>query len=294
LTFLARDHWLQGRAQEAADALEKTIRHAARTGDIRRSTYAAYWLSIALIHGHTPIHHAVARCQQLAKERPGVPLLEVGWLSAQAVRNAMNGSFSEAHAQCSRAVAILDDLGQKAEAAAMDALIGGAMVLRLAGDTPAMEAKLRHNLIALEDLGDMISASKAHAFLADALYLQNRLEEADAHTVIAEQSALADIDPQIRWRRVRAKVRARQGAFEEAEQLAREAVALALRTQLRNATADSLLDLGEVLLIRGQASVALQHVETAIKLYAEKGNVMQTRSADEFLLEISSMPVRDE
>lgn len=218
----------------------------------------------------------------LAAAHPGVPLLEVGLLSAHATRDAMQGSIAQARSHCQRAVALLEDLGQKAEAAAMEALIGGAMVERLADDVPAMEAKLRGALTTLEQLGDTISASKACSFLADALYLQNRLDDAEALTFTAEQTAAADIDPQVRWRRVRAKVRARHGAYEEAEALAREAVALALPTQLVNSTADALVDLAEVLRLRGRWSEAPPHVEAARSLYVRKGNVVQARWASRF------------
>ncbi len=288
LTFLARDHWLHGRAQAAAEALEETIRQAEKTGDRRRATYAAYWLSIALVYGDTPIEDAVVRCEALAAGQTGVPLLQAGLMSARAARDAMHGSFTEAHSQCARAVAILDDLGQRAEAAAMDALIAGAMAERLAGDVRAMEARLRRALTILEELGDIISASKVYSFLADALYLQDRLEEAEAFTLRAEQTALADVDPQVRWRRVRAKLRARQGAFDEAEALARQAVALARQTQLFNSTADAFSDLGEVLRLRGHLLDARSPVEAARSLYLEKGNSVQAEWAARFLDEIPS------
>jgi tetratricopeptide (TPR) repeat protein len=72
---------------------------------------------------------------------------------------------------------------------------------------------------------------------------------------------------------VRAKALARLGRFEEAERLAREAVAILADTDYVNAHADTVADLGEVLLHAGRPSDAVTAVREAIHLYELKGNV---------------------
>src|SRR5438046_746674 len=77
----------------------------------------------------------------------------------------------------------------------------------------------------------------------------------------AELGASDDAITQLLWRQVRAKVLARRGNKAEAEQLAREAVAIGDETQMLDAQADAYADLGEVLSLAGhreQAAAALE------------------------------------
>ena len=72
---------------------------------------------------------------------------------------------------------------------------------------------------------------------AQALYALDRLDEADAWAGrAAELGASDDAWTQMLWRQVRAKVLARRGEHAEAEQLAREAVAIGEETDMLDAT----------------------------------------------------------
>ena len=72
---------------------------------------------------------------------------------------------------------------------------------------------------------------------------------------------------------MRAKALARVGGFDEAERLAREAVAILSNTDYINAHADAIADLGEVLLHAGRAHEAATAARESIRLYELKGNV---------------------
>ena len=112
--------------------------------------------------------------------------------------------------------------------------------------------------------------------LIDAVYAQERYEEALALTErwhVDRLTVPEDVDAQAGWRRVRAKALARVGGFEEAERLAREAVAILSNTDYINAHADAIADLGEVLLRAGRAREAATAARESIRLYELKGNV---------------------
>lgn len=79
---------------------------------------------------------------------------------------------------------------------------------------------------------------------------------------------------------------ARRREGEEAERLAREAVALGEATDMLNSQGDAYADLGEVLLVTGKPDEAAAALEQAIERYERKGNVVSTRRAQARLAEI--------
>lgn len=289
--LLGKGHWRHGHAVAAAEAFEETIVHARRAGDRQRETDAQYGLCVALRGGATPVDEAIDRCEALVEQRPGVRMLEAGSHNARAALESMRGRFPEARAHCERAVAIVDDLGHKILAVMIDAQIGGFWVERLAGDTAAAEDKLRHGLDELGRRGETSYRSTTASRLAQVVYAKGRYDEAEALTTVAQTTAAADdIDPQIRWRQVRAKVLARRGAHHEAEQLAREAVALASETDFINYVGDALVDLAEVLSLGGRPGEVRPHLEEAVRLYLRKGNVVQARWTRALLAELRHDP----
>jgi tetratricopeptide (TPR) repeat protein len=85
---------------------------------------------------------------------------------------------------------------------------------------------------------------------------------------------------------VRGKVLARRGEFQEAESLAREAVAIGEKTDMLNMQGDAYLDLGEVLVLAGRPDEAVAALEQAIERYERKGNLVSSRRAQTHLAEI--------
>ena len=83
-----------------------------------------------------------------------------------------------------------------------------------------------------------------------------------------------DVDGQAAWRSVRAKLLARRGNVAEAEDLAREAVALAGATDYVDLHAEALAALGEVLLIAERRDDAVRALEQAVSLFEAKGNTV--------------------
>jgi tetratricopeptide (TPR) repeat protein len=88
------------------------------------------------------------------------------------------------------------------------------------------------------------------------------------------------------WRQVRARVLARRGGHTEAEELAREAVALAEETDMLNYRANALADLGEIYVAAGRAGEGRAHLERALALYEQKGNLVSVDRAGRRLEEL--------
>ena len=125
------------------------------------------------------------------------------------------------------------------------------------------------------------------AILAEAVYLQGRLSEAEQLAMASRDSAGSeDVYSQILWRGVQAKVLARRGRSEEAASLARESLALAEPTDSLGLEATALMCLAEVLGLSGHAAEAEATVEQAVRLFERKGNIVAARQARRLLEEL--------
>src|SRR5205823_9588217 len=96
-----------------------------------------------------------------------------------------------------------------------------------------------------------------------------------------------DVTNQVLFRRVRAKLLGRRGEYDRAELLAREAVAIAERTDKLIDHSESRADLAEVLAMAGRPADAATEFEKARALYERKGNVVMAKRMRERLAALS-------
>jgi tetratricopeptide (TPR) repeat protein len=144
----------------------------------------------------------------------------------------------------------------------------------LAGDHAAAARISRESYAQLEPMGERAYLSSAAALLAHALGDLDELDEAEHFSRVSEEaSSPEDVFSQVLWRSGRAKIRARRGELGEAESLAREAVALAEKTDLLNTQGDTLADLAEVLALAGRPDEAAAVLEQAAGVFERKGNL---------------------
>jgi ATP/maltotriose-dependent transcriptional regulator MalT len=150
-----------------------------------------------------------------------------------------------------------------------------ALVEMLAGRPDAAEARLRvgyDELVRMGGDGSLLATTAA--MLAQAVYEQDRFDEAARLCELAARTASReDLVTQVVWRGVQSKVLARGERFEEAEPLAREAVALVEQTDLLTHHGDALLDLATVLLLMGSTADAEAVLEAGCSLHERKGNI---------------------
>ena len=96
-----------------------------------------------------------------------------------------------------------------------------------------------------------------------------------------------DVDAQVGWRSVRAKLLARRGSLAEAEALAREATTEATRTEDIELQARAFTDLAEVLRLAGRPQESMAALDSALRLHEQKGNVSAAASVRALQLELS-------
>jgi tetratricopeptide (TPR) repeat protein len=118
------------------------------------------------------------------------------------------------------------------------------------------------------------------AVLAEAAHAQGRDDEALEWSEVSERvTAPGDLYPQVRWRSARAKALARLDRFDEAERLAREAVALAEQTDFLDVHGDAQMALAQVLQATGRRSEAAEAIGGALELYERKQNLVSAERA---------------
>jgi tetratricopeptide (TPR) repeat protein len=150
----------------------------------------------------------------------------------------------------------------------------------LAGEPAAAEERLRTAYERFDELGEKALFATTAAMLAQAIYRQERYEEA-AEFCRASRGAAADDDlsAQVDWRCVAAKLLARRGEVDEAERLAREAVGLVSQTDFLRQHGDALLDLGEVVALSGEPQEAAAAFRAGLELYERKGDTVMAGRA---------------
>jgi hypothetical protein len=279
--------WMACRYAAAAQRLEEVTDQAARAGDRRQETEALGRLPAAFVYGPTPVEEALRRCQELRDRAAGDQGVEAGILLAEAELEAMLGRFEGTSEKIDRAELLLEDLGLGLRALSAEEV--RAAVYLLEGDPGAAETALRHSYEALEQAGERGVLSTTAAELADAVYEQGRLEEAERYTAVSEEAGASDdVATQLLVRGVRAKLAARRGSMDEAESLARSSVDLAAPTEAPNFRGHALMDLAEVLRLAGRTEEASAALHEAAAQFDAKGNVVSAERARGLLASVGA------
>ena len=129
----------------------------------------------------------------------------------------------------------------------------------------------------LERVGELGFLASVAPHLVDALLAQGRDEDAFNVTERWRPERLTapeDVDAQVGWRRVRAKLLARRGDLDEAERVGQEAVSIASDAEYLQLRASAFADLAEVLQLAGKPEESTAATQEAIRLYEQKGNIV--------------------
>ncbi|HWM14345.1 MAG TPA: BTAD domain-containing putative transcriptional regulator [Gaiellaceae bacterium] len=277
----------RGQAAPAEEAWRSALAHAGEAGDRNRQTEAIVFLAFCELVGPTPVPGALERTEEFARRAEGNPVVEASVLITGGLLEAMRGGFDVARERIARGRGMLEELGQGLRAAMAPATQLGHVEL-LAGDPVAAEAALRPGYKGLDRMGETSFLSTLAVVLAESVYQQGRLEEAERLTEQSERAASADdVVSQVGWRVVRAKVAAARGEAEEGERLARDAVERARGTDYLDLQGTALAALAEVLERAGRAEEAAAHADEAARTFERKGNVVSAGRARELAAALS-------
>lgn len=274
----AHAHYDLGQLTIAEETWRRAAEHAEAANERRELADSLSWLALSARFGPSPAPQGIELCDRIIDKAQGDRKVHAYVLDARCVLEAMLGSFSLARESARRAQDLYTELGLKVMGANLPQNSG--FIEMLAGDFVAAEKEYRRGYESLEIIGERGFLSVVAALLADALYCQGRLTEAERFTEVTEEAAASDdVSAQALWRSVRAKVLARQGERARADALAREAVSLVDDTEWIDDQAEFRMSLGEVLRLDDRLEDAVEIVEEALRLYEQKGNIVSAARA---------------
>jgi class 3 adenylate cyclase/tetratricopeptide (TPR) repeat protein len=280
LGLVARE---RGQMGAALDALDRAAAHAQRAGRadsslVRRAVSTRFF-------GPTPASELL----RWIDEQEALGKRDLSLDQFRSVALALLGRFDEARSMMDDVRVRLAERG------------GGVLLANVLGQESVHIEWWAGNFAAAAELGEKASrlydelgeqgfASTSIGNLARSYCELDRLDEADSAARRSEElGASDDVVTQVLWRQARAKVLARRGEDGEAEQLAREAVVIAEKTDLLNQQGDAYADLAEVLALAGRRRAATEALEQALERYELKENlamVAQVRPRLASLLEL--------
>ncbi|HKB19970.1 MAG TPA: BTAD domain-containing putative transcriptional regulator [Gaiellaceae bacterium] len=275
---------LQSRHAEWEAAAERALVYYERSGWSSSGCIAE--LAASLYLGPTTVSAGIERYRELL-DRTSERVGRAHVLAFLGGLEALGGRIDVGRALVSEAAEIYDELDETYARAYNSARIMGRIEC-LGEDFNAAATILYDCCDVFERAHDQAARSSSSSELAQALYAAGRTEEARQATRAAELCASReDVTAQFGWRAIAAKLLAQQGAFEDAEALAREAVALSESTDSPCQRGDVLVDLAEVQRLAGRRLEAARTIERALALFVQKGNVISSRKMRNFLAELS-------
>jgi len=275
--------WARLRLAEMGEVLEEALVHAKRAEDRREASEILRGLCRVALLGPIPVAEGIRRCRDTLVQEHDDLGLQAAVQEVLAVLLAAQGQFDEARDLLDRSRRSYEELGIGLRAGTMYA----AFVELLAGEPAAAARELRRACEELEAIGERAELSTTAALLALALCELDRLDEAQHFATIGEASSSpGDIASQVILCRARAKILARRGEVERAEELANEAVELADETDCLQLRADALVTLAEMRNALGRLDEAGDCIRHAISLYEAKGIAVSAEGARAHLAQL--------
>jgi tetratricopeptide (TPR) repeat protein len=267
------------RCDAQISALEQASYYARLGGLAHLAAWLVFEESVPRYYGSMPLSQLLAWLEERERE------LGRDWRLAhwRAVALGMLGRSDEARPILAEFLRILEERGDLVMLGLHRSQSASRLEL-LAGDPTAAARYAEEGCKMLEEIGERGFLSTSCCHLGQALYALERLNEAEAWAQKGRE--LADSDDaatQVLSRQVQAKVLARRGQHEEAETLAREAVALLGDADDILSQGDALSDLAEVLELAGRHQEATATLHEALERYTRKEALAPARRVRERL-----------
>jgi class 3 adenylate cyclase/tetratricopeptide (TPR) repeat protein len=271
-------------------AWEKAAAFARSAGHEREELEYLSWIPLCIWGGPMPVADGIRRCQEVLERAAGDRKAMSTALFIQGKLEAMRGRPEEARELVARARSILQEVALTVWLAGPLTQMAGWVEL-LAGDPGTAERELRRSVETLRAIGELSWLSTVVGILAEAVYVQGRYDEVEPFLQLCEETAGSeDAYSQSLLRSIRAKLLARRGAPQAAEELARQAVAVAEPTDFLFLQCLVLLSLGEVLQLVGRPEEARTVLEDAVECCDRKGFTVGSDRAQAMLAALPAHP----
>jgi tetratricopeptide (TPR) repeat protein len=270
----AEERWVACRAEATAEACAQALRHLERAGvphgHIDRNTRQR--MVRTLIFSPIPVDAALARVRELSRQDDG-PLVRAAENAVTGTLLSMRGEIDSALELVRGARRTFSDAGQSVQAGA-NAVAEATIEVR-AGTWGQAEHTLREGFADLEARGEHAYSSTLAAMLPMVLASTHQL--AAARKALDEARRVTATDDLINFVFIgfaEGLVLAREGRFAEAEDVGRQAVALADHTDFCFGRPLAHSYFAETLALVGKKDEAARHATTALGILEGKGDVM--------------------
>jgi DNA-binding SARP family transcriptional activator/class 3 adenylate cyclase len=267
---VAMVHWIQSRAAEMEEVLERAMTHAEQAGDWQMQSRILGFLARAVMTGPRPAADGIERCTAiLERAREDVGLIAVTE-TMLGMLEAMRGNFDLARAYASAANRRLASVGLTVTVAVLQMYSGW---IELMAESPERALPgVRDAYDLLERIGEAHRRAMTAAMLGRLLFFAGDHDEADRYLRISEDaSSPDDVAAQTVWRGTRARWLAVAGGAREAEELADSAVAIVAATDYVRLHGDALADRATVRSALGRDDGAMNDLHEAGVLFERKG-----------------------
>ena len=281
LLSVGTQRFFLGDALVGEQLLERAAACARQGGNHRAEQAARGWLVVTFHVLPIPADIAIGRAERFLRAASGDVWAEALILQPLSLLYGFAGRFADARAANARSQAIFTRSGARFEQAA-SAILAGEIEL-IAGEYATAEGVMKEGCEALLAVGERPYRSGAVVRLAEAVYAQGRLEEAQQLAEEAKALATADdVDTRVRCCAIEAKLLARRGQFGAARRLADQAVALISESSYAGLLAQTLVASAEVSRLAGAPEEAEASLRRALRIYEDRRPVApaeQTRGA---------------
>jgi DNA-binding SARP family transcriptional activator len=266
---------------KGGEAAERMLECASRAGSRALMSQAMRSMGSNFALGAASVHVAIPRIRALIADAPDA-MTKARLINNIARLETIRGRFDEGRALLAEA----RDVCPPGEWANLEdyLLTNGAQLELAAGNPRRAEELSRASCALLEAHGMVRYLSSEICILVDALIGIGRFEEAEAILERAKPwAALDDVDALMRQARSAARLAFARGDAEEAERLAREALAHIEAADSVDEYAETLLLLAEIRLAAGDHDEATAASAKAVAVAEARGNVVVMQQARELL-----------